>query len=103
MLYADLFDWWIATITWSIAFPIAVSLYLYRRRPSKQPKTPGRKLGLERDFSFVWFLAGLLVFYIVTVSQGSAFLFAVGNIVVEALLLLYVAISGKEQSQPTTR
>jgi len=46
----------------------------------------------------VWFLAGLLVFYIVTVSQGSALLFAVGNIVVEALLLLYVFRTGKEEA-----
>ena len=96
MLYADLFGWWIATITWSIAFPIAVSLYLYRRRPGKQHANPERKFGLLRDFTFVWFLAGLLVFYVVTVSQGSALLFAVGNIVVEALLLLYVSRSGKE-------
>jgi len=96
MLYADLFGWWIATIAWSIAFPIAVSLYLYRRRPRKRPANPERRFGLLRDFTFVWFLAGLLVFYVVTVSQGSALLFAVGNIVVEALLLLYVLRSGKE-------
>ncbi len=96
MLYADLFGWWIATITWSIAFPVAVSLYLYRRRPRKVPANPGRMFGPLRDFTFVWFLAGLLVFYIVTVSQGSALVFAVGNIVVEALLLLYVLRSGKE-------
>jgi hypothetical protein len=100
MLYADLFWWWIATITWSIAFPIAVSLYLYSRRPGKQPARPGRKFGLLRDFTFVWFLVGLLVFYILTVSQGSALLFAVGNIVVEALLLLYVFRSGKEVVAP---
>ena len=96
MPYADLFGWWIATITWSIVFPIVVSIYLYRRRPRKQPANPKRKFGLVRDFTFVWFLVGLLVFYIVTVSQGSALLFAVGNIAVEALLLLYVFRSGKE-------
>jgi hypothetical protein len=90
MPYAVLFGWWIATITWSIAFPIAVSLYLYRRRPYRQPASLGRKFGLLGGFTFVWFLVGLLVFYVVTVSQGSALLFAVGNIVVEGLLLLYV-------------
>jgi len=75
-----------------------VSLYLYRRRPGKQRANPERKFGPLRDFTFVWFLAGLLVFYIVTVSQGSALLFAVGNIVVEALLLLYVFRTGKEEA-----
>jgi cobalamin synthase len=95
MLYSDLFGWWIATITWSIAFPIAVSLYLYRRRPSK-PASAGRRGGRTKDFTFVFFLLGLLAFYVVSVSQGSALLFAVGNIVVEALLLLYVFRSGKD-------
>ncbi len=96
MLYSDLFGWWIATITWSIAFPIVVSLYLYRRRSLKEPARLERTAGRLRDFTFVWFLLGLLGFYVVSVSQGSALLFAVGNIVVEALLLLYVFRSGKE-------
>lgn len=94
MFYADLFGWWIATITWSIAFPIAVSFYLYRRRRPKQAAERG--VGRLRAFAFVWFLLGILAFYVVSVSQGSALLFAIGNIVVEALLLLYVARSGKE-------
>jgi heme/copper-type cytochrome/quinol oxidase subunit 2 len=96
MPYANLFGWWIATITWSIAFPIVVSVYLYRRRPRKQPANAERRFGRLRDFTFVWFLLGLLAFYVISVSQGSALLFAVGNIVVEALLLLYVFRSGKE-------
>lgn len=96
MLYSDLFDWWIATITWSIAFPIVVSLYLYTRRPRKQAASPEREAGLLRNFAFVWFLLGLLVFYVISVSQGSALLFAVGNVVVEGLLLLYVLRSGRE-------
>ncbi len=102
MLYAGLFGWWIATITWSIAFPIAVSLYLYRRRPGKRAANPERKLGLVRDFTFVWFLLGLLAFYVATVSQGSALLFAVGNILVEALLLLYIFRGGREELTETT-
>ncbi len=89
MLYGELFDWWFATITWSIVFPIAVSAYLYRRRPSKGT---GRVAGLRliQDFTFVWFLLGILAFYVISVSQGSALLFALGNIVLEVLLLLYV-------------
>ena len=96
MPYAGLFGWWIATISWSIAFPIVVSVYLYRRRPRKQPVRAGRKLGRVRDFTFVWFLLGLLGFYVVSVGQGSALLFAVGNVVVEGLLILYVFRSGNE-------
>jgi len=99
MVYADLFGWWIATITWSIAFPIAVSLYLYRRRKREQPPKPTRRVGLLKDFAFVWFLLGLLGFYVVSVSQGSALLFAIGNIVVEGLLLLYVLRSGTEATE----
>lgn len=90
MLYADLFDWWIITITWSIAFPIAVSIYLYRHRKQGGAVQRRRRFQWARDFTFVWFLVGLLVFYIVAVGQASALLFAVGNLVVEALLLLYV-------------
>jgi Flp pilus assembly protein TadB len=98
MLYADLFGWWIATISWSIAFPIVVSIYLYRRRPLRPPSA-GRRGGPLKDFAFVWFLLGLLAFYVVSVSQGSALLFAVGNVLVEALLLVYVLRSGKDSAK----
>jgi Na+/H+ antiporter NhaD/arsenite permease-like protein len=101
MPYAELFGWWIATITWSIAFPIVVSVYLYRQRPRKQPANAERRSGRVRDFTFVWFLLGLLVFYVISVSQGSALLFAVGNVAVEGLLLLYVFRSGKEEIAET--
>jgi len=88
MVYADLFGWWIGTISWSIAFPIVVSIYLYRRRV-KRSTTQVRKLQWVRDFTFVWFLLGLLVFYIVTVSRGSSLEFGVGNIAFELLLIAY--------------
>jgi hypothetical protein len=89
MPYAELFGWWIATITWSIVFPIAVSIYLYRGREHGAAK---KRSGFQRvkDFAFVWFLLGLLAFYIVSVGEGSSTLFGVGNLAVEALLLLYV-------------
>lgn len=90
MPYAELFEWWIATITWSIAFPILVSVYLYSHRAVH---APAQKWGRPRwvgDFAFVWFLVGLLVFYIIAVGQDSPALFALGNVVIEALLLLYV-------------
>ncbi|HUI00970.1 MAG TPA: hypothetical protein VLX56_05025 [Nitrososphaerales archaeon] len=89
MAYAELFGWWIATISWSIAFPIAVSLYLYRGR--KRPRAHRGRFWLARDFVFVWFLLGLLAFYVVVVGEGSPLLFAMGNVAVEFLLLIYVA------------
>jgi hypothetical protein len=63
MVYAELFGWWIATISWSIAFPIVVSIYLYRRRIRRSAVQAGGKLRL-------FFFLGLLVFYIVTVSSS---------------------------------
>lgn len=91
-----LFDWWIATISWSIVFPMVVSIYLYRRR-SKPRAHSRRKLGLLRDFAFVWFLFALLAFYVVSVSQGSYFLFAVGNVAFEMLLLTYVLFASRSE------
>lgn len=99
MLYAGLFDWWIATISWSIAFLIVVSVYLYRRRITT---TTGmrRRFAWVRDFVFVWFLLGLLGFYIVTVNHASYLLFAIGNIVVEAMLIAYVLKSSSRSETP---
>ncbi len=100
MPYAELFGWWIATISWSIAFPIVVSVYLYRRK-KRGGAAPGRRIWRRMlgDFAFVWFLLSLLVFYIIAVGQGSALLFAVGNVVVEALLLLYVLKAGGREEE----
>ncbi len=89
--YPDLFGWWVTTISWSIAFLVIVSLYLYRKRSDKTSEA-GRT-GLARvsgDFVFVWVLLGLLAFYVVSVNQGSILLFAAGNIVVEVVLAVYV-------------
>ena len=111
MLYSDLFGWWISSITFNIVFVIAASVYLYRRRkrPAIAP-TNGRIARVAKDFIFVWILLCLLVLYIVSVGQGSYLLFAVGNIVVEIVLIVYVVKSGKSsqpaassgQNQPTT-
>jgi len=89
MIYTELFGWWIATISWSIAFPIVVSIYLYRRRTRRSTAVTGGKIQWARDFTFVWFLLGLLVFYIITVSQGSSLEFGIGNIAFELLLIAY--------------
>lgn len=102
MPYAGLFDWWIATISWSIAFLIVVSIYLYRHRKPPTAKEH-RRFQWVRDFTFVWFLSGLLVFYVVTVNLGSSLLFAIGNIIVEVLLVAYVFKSSKNHEASESR
>jgi len=90
MAYEELFGWWIATISWSIAFPIVISIYLYRIRKSRSSRVAGNKVvRMLKDFNFVWFLLGLLIFYIITVSQESSLEFGLGNIVFELLLITY--------------
>jgi hypothetical protein len=49
---------------------------------------------LDLGLLLLWVLIGLLFFYIVSVKMGSSLLFAAGNIVVEALLIVY-AIKNK--------
>jgi Flp pilus assembly protein TadB len=72
-----------------------VSIYLYagsrRKREGGRTKAIGFRLG--RDFIFVWVLLALLIFYIISVSIGSSAIFAAGNIIVEALLILYLVRS----------
>ncbi|MEM3449467.1 MAG: hypothetical protein QXP38_11450 [Nitrososphaerota archaeon] len=104
LLNLDPFIWWIITISWSIAFLILVSIYLYRKSRAKRKesiRTTANRLRLGKDFVFVWVLLGLLVFYIVSVNIGSAFLFAVGNIIVEIILIVYLMKSRHEESQQT--
>jgi hypothetical protein len=49
---------------------------------------------ISKNFIFVWILLGLLVFYIFSVKLGtgrfSELVFALGNITVEVLLVLYL-------------
>ncbi|MEL9914870.1 MAG: hypothetical protein QXL89_07000 [Nitrososphaeria archaeon] len=104
MLNLDPFIWWTITISWSIAFLILVSIYLYvKSRPKRKEsiRTTANRLRLGKDFMFVWVLLGLLVFYIVSVNIGSAFLFAVGNIIVEIILIVYLMKSRHKESQQT--
>jgi amino acid transporter len=100
----DLFAWWIISISWSIAFLIAVSIYLYgnsRTRRKESNQTAANRIRLGKDFVFVWVLLGLLVFYIVSVNKGSSVLFAAGNIVVEVILIIYLMKSRHEKSEQT--
>ena len=88
MQYPDLLTLWIGSITWSIVFLIAVSLYLYAKRKSR---VGGSDSGPSKisDFVFVFVLLGLLALYIVSINRTSAILFGVGNIVVEVVLVIY--------------
>ncbi|MGA1974399.1 MAG: hypothetical protein ABSG92_02080 [Conexivisphaerales archaeon] len=92
MAALGLFDYYIITISFSIAFILAVSLFLYSKR--KGPAAGGQVRTSVRttlaNFTFICVLTALLVFYIVTVYIRSYMLFAIGNIVVELLLVYYV-------------
>jgi uncharacterized membrane protein len=88
--YSDLLDWWTISISWSTAFLIAVSLYLYwdRRKRLTEGTRILNRITL-RHFVFVWVLAGLLGLYIVSIYRGSSTVFVAGNLVVEAILVVY--------------
>lgn len=93
----DLFTWWALSISFSSIFLTLVSIYLYTGSKSKRKVGVQKKAGsfrLVRDFVFVWALLGLLIFYIFSIQLGGGVLseavFALGNIVVEALLVLYL-------------
>ncbi len=101
MPYSDLFTWWAACISGGSIFLTLVSVYLYvgsrsKRREAKTSTSHALRIGT--GFIFVWVLLSLLVFYIVSISMGSTLIFALGNIVVEALLLAYLLLN-KTKSQ----
>ena len=105
MLYAELFDWWMSSITFDIVFVIAASIYLYRHKKTSENEVfrGVRKLvHILKEFVFVWALLGLLIFYVYSVGVGSYFIFAVGNVAVEVLLALYVIKAGTNSQVPGT-
>jgi len=105
MAEIDLFLWWAASISGGSVFLTLVSIYLYvssrakRKDESSLIRKPSRIL---TDFVFVWVLLGLLVFYIVSINVGSAAIFAVGNIIVEILLLVYLIKNKQAESSPSS-
>jgi hypothetical protein len=93
MDYNDLFNFWIISISWSIAFIILISIYLYASTESKRAgksQTKQNPVTLAKDQGIIWFLLGLLVFYVISIKLASDVLFAAGNILVEAMLVIYV-------------
>ena len=98
MLYSDLFSWWIYSISFSIAFLVVVSIYLYTNRCKEEEKTTA--VTHAKNFAFVWVLVSLLFFYIFSIKIASALVFAAGNIVVEVILIGYLT---KEREKRTRR
>jgi len=118
VLTFGLFTWWTISISWNIVFLIVAGLYLYASsRPKRKEdkwEENAQKINNEhsinvsadktqmkvkagnvaKNFIFVWVLLGLLAFYIFSVRLGTGTLtevvFALGNIVVEALLVFYL-------------
>src|SRR5271157_3981732 len=85
--YSDLFVWYVIVITWSIAFIIAASLYLYFQ--SRKYRKGEWKVHI-RNFAVVWVLIALLCLYVVAINMSSYVLFAIGNVVVEIYLFYYI-------------
>lgn len=93
-----LFLKWAVTISAGTIFLLIVSVYLYRDTQNRRGGVPKAKRKVNRlltDFVFVWVLIGLLVFYVVTIELSSPLIFALGNIAVELLLIVYAIYSGK--------
>jgi 4-hydroxybenzoate polyprenyltransferase len=104
----DLFAWWALCISFSSIFLTLISIYLFidsksRRKEGTQKKTSAFRTG--KSFVFVFALLGLLVFYIFSIQLGAGLLselvFTVGNIIVEALLVLYLLRNKETESENT--
>jgi hypothetical protein len=103
--YPDLMLFWAVCISWSALFLTAVSIYLYvdsRKRQGENGQTKAHRLKSVRDFVFVWVLLGLLGLYIASINVGSSIIFATGNVVVEAILVLYTVKSKTSKETETT-
>lgn len=99
MAYSELFIWWASTISAGTLFLVMVSVYLYLdslKRLKDREKKSFTKIG--RGFIFVWALMGLLILYLVSINRGSSLLFAVGNIVFESILVVYI-VKNKTKSE----
>ena len=93
-----MFGWWISSITFNVLFVIGAAIYLHTRRKTREKEVLGgigKVVRILKDFVFVWVLLGLLIFYVYSVGVGFYLLFAVGNVIVEALLVVYVVKAGK--------
>jgi uncharacterized membrane protein len=104
----DLFTWWALSISFSSVFLTLVSIYLFVDTKSRRQEATRKEVSvfeIVRNFVFVWVLLGLLVFYIFSINLGAGALseavFTGGNIVVEALLVLYLLRNKEKKSGKT--
>jgi hypothetical protein len=104
----DLFTWWALSISFSSIFLTLVSVYLFIDSKPRRNESTGKKANafrIGKNFVFVWVLLGLLVFYIFSVNLGAGVLseavFTAGNIVVEALLVLYLLRNREKELEKT--
>jgi hypothetical protein len=100
--YMYLFMWWAICISFSILFITLIAVYVYASNKAKrndEALATNRVAMILRKFVFVWALIGLLVFYLVSVLIVSIVLFAIGNIIVEALLLIYLLKNRSKESE----
>jgi hypothetical protein len=91
--YPDLLIWWSGTITAGILFLVLVSIVLYytsRKNREYENNLIDRVIAVVKDFAFVWVLMTLLSLYIISIDGNNYILFAVGNIVVELSIFLYL-------------
>ena len=100
--YPGLLFVWAMSITWCTIFLIGVSFYLYLRRKTRSPDSKSGHVRLT-DFLFVLVLAGLLGLYVISINRTSALIFALGNIVVEVILLVYTVRSKTVGATDTRR
>jgi len=92
MIDFNLFAWWAATISGGSIFQVLVAIYIYikQRKKRKENKKIAKNVDILKEFIFVWILLGLLIFYIISIKIGSAAIFALGNIIVEVILIVYL-------------
>jgi len=96
--YSDLLVWWSATITAGILFIVAVSVVIYQLSKWRREKPMSILYAIPmiiKDFAFVWVMLTLLALYIVTISGGEYNVFALGNIGIEVLIVIYLIATKK--------
>jgi hypothetical protein len=109
MANLDIFGYWELSISFSIIFITLVSIYLYVSSKPKRTATVHEAtsaLRMGKNFVFVLVLISLLLFYLFSIQlarQSSSgilpeVIFAIGNIVAEAFLIIYLLMNRKEDA-----